>query len=1630
MQKTNPGIKGAAETVDLPYLKVWVQVCRAVNRVTTENCVAKLSEMRKTSDNPTGQFTIRYYQDYISPALARYLFGMAKPVSGVDGLSEIGSGGGLETPASLLFLTELFRRLKPSLSKILNQRTLDRKFIDERVRACFEFNRRLGRDILDEDYKTVIGLADSSGRVVIGPAGSHYCSRGGKPVAAIPKYLKGPHVTLFGPPDSARMAINAMNAWHRKLKGEPAIVEELLASCTATPKWGADDEDSKTPVRKDLVDAAVNLTGCFNRDLEFRDGDRHYKLASDHLSAPIKRFPGLALPCTFLFLDGDPVPLHLYDFAIHIWANWHNPEALCFYVPKLENEEEAAYIYEMIATAEAMVADMHPTYKLGTVRLMIVLENPRAILRAHEIIDALYPYFAGASLGWHDYLASTARLFKEDGNYRIPVKADPDIVIKYIKASHSLLADVVGSRGGIKVGGMYGILPMQAELASPSFQVTLKGFFKDAITQMKRDLSGFWVAHPDFMRLGIALVEAWDQYARGNRKPLERLVEGIFLSVDHRKEVMDFIIGPDVEGLDSAHPNYVRSLLVADIKESDFIANNHPDEIRYNVFQSLQYLTDWLCGNGCVALPTTVGGLAVRVMDDLATAERSRWEVWHEIRHGRFSLDDFLRIAHEEMRFIRKDLSDGKKIVQVKYDERTVKWYPVAFRLVILLMTGENPVEFAPELLLPFTVDSIRESEDPWSAVCKIDPVKYEASKYVERWNQIFSCIGCARLATQMAKLPVFDLTYLEREIRSLPLEEIIEAAGFHGDIGETPRGLDHLAKSEQKLVSEADAVTLEHLKKLGADYQQRHGFKFLVPASGKSALDLLSILRERIRNSTDIEMQKAREALWLIASKRLRQHPVDNVLDEIAKLLVKHGVTGVQIAVGDSHGNGDICLGNLEPGNAPVYPDSLFQIASLSKTVATAFAMEYFAARGISMDTPVNDLLVKVGGDFRLVSPGNSAWAGAVTITNLMSHSALDMHYVKGFERSRQMPEVASLLETPDSYGYSHVKVVSSPGSVFQYSGGGFMVLQYLIEKLEAQPAGQMTRPFLDGLCLREITFDPDPDLTAGGSGFAAGVMDDGEVLSGGRLNFPAFAAGALGSARGVLAFLRNLEMAYHDLDGSNGISHNTAVTMMKGRDLGARQFMGCDMGVGVFVAEMGANRVAVHQGANEGFRALYLHTVAGPDRGKGFVILCNADNRGVPFVAEAAALLLQHLDVTGVNFAKIGGVFDSLGVQQEQIVNAGYKGLLFSAFEPTMPEPVPRRLQDALDPLREYNLLSCARILRCSNQRFARAENLFSPYMPVFDPDLYGPQGKVMDSWESVRHNDAPPDFLELQLARPGVPRYVRLSTDFHDGNHAPFVRILGRSLGAGTQNFQGWQEIVPRIQMDGHSERLIQLSAPFGAGLEYSEVRIEMEPDGGLTRVGLYESVPVGWKEQFQLLERSVCRRHQNPIPKSRKPLTIPYNAENAEITRNLREAPLIDWASAAFGGEILRASNEHYGPAAQVISPFPPIHMFDGLESARSRNKEHFEEVVIRLGKEIKLGRIVVDFRYFVNNNPRQIQVFSGLDGGWQAITKVVSVKAFAGNVMQLDIPAGPLVRDLMIRTLPDGGINRIHVFEAT
>ncbi|MGB0639858.1 MAG: hypothetical protein ACPGTU_11025, partial [Myxococcota bacterium] len=146
--------------------------------------------------------------------------------------------------------------------------------------------------------------------------------------------------------------------------------------------------------------------------------------------------------------------------------------------------------------------------------------------------------------------------------------------------------------------------------------------------------------------------------------------------------------------------------------------------------QALQYLADWLRGNGCVALPAKMKNgsgetVFVRIMDDLATTERSRWEVWAEIAHGRVSKDLFEQILAEEVDFIRTGVDTEYKRVEVRWEDEAARWYPLAITLLRQLVLDPEPPEFVTELLMPFTFDCVRNASDPAEAARRLCPGKY-----------------------------------------------------------------------------------------------------------------------------------------------------------------------------------------------------------------------------------------------------------------------------------------------------------------------------------------------------------------------------------------------------------------------------------------------------------------------------------------------------------------------------------------------------------------------------------------------------------------------------------------------------------------------------------------------------------------------------------------------------------------------------------------------------------------------------------------------------------------------------------------------------------------------------------------
>jgi malate synthase len=1583
-------------------------------------------------------FEVHSYHQFIAPEFGEFLLKQAKPVPSIEELVQIGEENGLEDSDSFSFLVELYEKTKHQYIEMMKNRRVDRDFIDTRTSACDHYNKTWGLGPKDRFYRTVIGLEDARGRIVVGPQSKDFYRKGGNPVAPIPDYLRGYHVTIFGPPDSPKMAINAMNAYHRKLSGEPQIVEELLAlNKEKFPiKWGADHEDSKTPIRSALVTAGMNLSQCIEGNLVYADetSQKNYALQKEKTALPIKRITGFALPCSFLFYRRNPIPLHLYEFALHLLRHWSQPEALVFYVPKIESEEEATYFRQVIHIAEDLIQKRHSSYKIGSVRLMIVLENPRAILRIHEIMDSLYPYFAGASLGWHDFLASTARLFKHDSQYRIPVKADPEIVIKYIRESHLLLADVVGSRGGIKIGGMYGILPAESDIRSQSFQVALRGFFKDVITQLKRDLTGFWVAHPDFVRIGLALVEAWKIRLTDENRALNIFIDQLLIP-SFAQELKDWIEKYDGTGLDREDPQYLQTLLAADVGESSYIAHNDPREVRYNVFQSLQYFADWLSGNGCVALPTSIDDCNVRVMDDLATAERSRWEVWHEVYHGRFSGQDLVKIAFEELDFIRRNKREKDKVVQVSWDKRTEKWYPIALRVMLQLMTAKKPAEFATELLLDFTNEKVRNNQNPWKFIQEICPHKFRLEPFLERFVLFFELCGCKRFAEEMAKRPIYDPKEVSRIIQTFDLDEIREAAFFHGDIGQSTQSLDAMAREEQSKVDGDRELFGEELRTLGKKYTEKFGFKFLVSAKGRSGEELLAHLKERLNQSTNQEMSEARKALIEITEKRLLEHRPDFIRDDLKSIFRQSGVTGMSVALTEGGFIQSLHFGWAEKDVHPVEDRTRFELASLSKSLAAAFAMESFRKINIPLDSSVQKLLIAYKSPYRLRSSKDPAWVSSVTIRQLLNHTALSMHYVKGFPAHQPMPSIEELLHIPHSgqkthpSGYDPIEIQSTPGSRFRYSGGGFIVLEHLIEIIEQRKILPLTRIFFDSMGFNDLTFEASVIINRTSSqenDDACGYDDRGLMIEGRRFNFPAFAAGARGTARSMLGFLQHLTYAYHNLEGSLLISHDTAVEMLHGQDLGSQDFMGTDMGLGVFVVEAGPNRFAVHQGANEGFRAIYIICYSGPDQGKGFVILGNAEEAAVELIADVARRLLTHLQVQGIEFEDSLDKSRSLDIpgSPENQVNIQFKRRIFDFFRPNLPEEI--SCKGPIDQLASLNLAVGAQILKVSNQKFARAENLISPHVPTFNPELFGAQGKIMDSWESRRHNPVGMDFMEFRLKKSCSIHYVQFSTEFHDGNHPELVRLFARAKNLGND----WVELLPRTSIKGHAllKIKLQINDPL-KNILWEDVRVEMFPDGGLSRLGLFEDLPSEYQSEFLLPADAQSQRIKTPIPKSFRPLTIPFDSHFDSQGVIMGQAKnKLDIASAMMGATVIRSSNEHYGPSKQVVSPFPPLHMFDGLESRRSRNHDHHEEVEIKFGAPSLIRRIVADFSYFVNNNPVSMGFSCWVDDHWLEIVPKTNVKAFASLKKEWIIKTPIRSERLLVSLYPDGGVHRIHVYE--
>ena len=163
------------------------------------------------------------YEDFLPPTLVRELNRRTTEVPEADGLrvtsALLRDFPDVESSEALQLVGVVFRRVQRHLEQVLTQRVRDREFVDRRLH--------------EDPTQSVIGLRDNEGRVVIGPSQEPMSSRRVPPC----DFMAGAQVTLFGPPDSAKMSINAMNAIHRKLSGESPLVAQLVEESGEVPRW-------------------------------------------------------------------------------------------------------------------------------------------------------------------------------------------------------------------------------------------------------------------------------------------------------------------------------------------------------------------------------------------------------------------------------------------------------------------------------------------------------------------------------------------------------------------------------------------------------------------------------------------------------------------------------------------------------------------------------------------------------------------------------------------------------------------------------------------------------------------------------------------------------------------------------------------------------------------------------------------------------------------------------------------------------------------------------------------------------------------------------------------------------------------------------------------------------------------------------------------------------------------------------------------------------------------------------------------------------------------------------------------------------------------------------------------------
>jgi len=350
----------------------------------------------------------------------------------------------------------------------------------------------------------------------------------------------------------------------------------------------ADFEDACTPSWENLIDGQRNLRDAVHRSIAFDDPKtgRRYALKPDP-AVLFVRPRGWHLPEAHLLVDGEPMSGALFDFALFFFHNAREllarGSAPYFYLPKMESHLEARLWNSVFLYAQARLG-----LPKGSVRATALIETIMAAFEMDEILYELRDHSAGLNCGRWDYIFSCIKKFAEDPHYLLPDRGQMAMTSHFLRSYSLLLIQTCHRRGIHAMGGMAAQIPIRDDPAANAEAMAKVRADKEREANDGHD--GTWVAHPGLVPIAR---EAFDRVMpEANQIARKR--------DDVKVTAADLLAVPE-----------------GTVTEAG---------LRQNVRVGIGYIEAWLRGSGCVPL--------YHLMEDAATAEISRAQIWQWIRHG------------------------------------------------------------------------------------------------------------------------------------------------------------------------------------------------------------------------------------------------------------------------------------------------------------------------------------------------------------------------------------------------------------------------------------------------------------------------------------------------------------------------------------------------------------------------------------------------------------------------------------------------------------------------------------------------------------------------------------------------------------------------------------------------------------------------------------------------------------------------------------------------------------------------------------------------------------------------------------------------------------------------------------